>query len=321
MTRILAVISRGLPIWVLVGSALAFFFPQAFTWTRWEVFGHKFFTWMFALTMLAVGTVIEPRHFSSVAKSPMAVVLGLLTQFTVMPICAWVTARLAGFDPGLTLGFILVGCAPGAMTSNVLTYLARGDTAFSVTLTTLASLLAVVLTPFLVEWLAGAELGVTPEKFWAQLWLIAWTVAIPILLGITLRVLVPVGRKCYEQLSPAVATAAIVIICCYVTRETGEKLATLSLTIFACVAIINAVGFATGYGLGSLYRFSRERRITLCIEIGMQNAGMGVIIATTTFAEDKTVAIPATLFAIWCILTAAVLIEVLKRRRGRAPAL
>ena len=272
---------------------------------------------MFVGTMFAVGTVIEPAHFRAVARSPISVILGLLTQFSVMPFCAWIVARVAGFSDDLTLGFILVGCAPGAMTSNVLTYLARGDTAFSVTLTTIASLLAVVATPLLVELLAGEELGMTAAKFWAALWTIAWTVAIPVLLGLGLRLVVPAGRKAYELLSPAVASVAIVVICCHVIQANSDRLAHIPFGVLVGVVVVNAVGFAAGYLLSVVYRFTRERRVTLCIEIGMQNAGIGVVLATTTFSDRPEVALPAALFAIWCILTGAVIIEFLKRGRER----
>jgi BASS family bile acid:Na+ symporter len=318
MHRLLTVISRGLPVWVLLGAVLAYLLPEAFQWTAWEIFDQKFFTWMFAITMFAVGTVIEPRHFSAVIRSPVPVALGLLTQFTVMPLCAWLVACVAGFSDALTLGFILVGCAPGAMTSNVLTYLARGDTAFSVTLTTIASLLAVVITPLLVELLAGEKLGMTAEKFWASLWTIAWTVAIPVILGLTVRVAVPVGRKLYATTSPAIASVAIVIICCHVIQSNHERLGQIHKSVLICVVIVNAVGFAVGYLLAFLYRFSRERRVTLCIEIGMQNAGMGVVLASTTFEDRPEVAVPSALFAIWCVLTGAGLIEVLKLGRERS---
>jgi len=269
---------------------------------------------MFALTMFAVGTVIETSSFASLARHPRPVVLGLLTQFTVMPTLGWLVARFAGFDDAVALGFIIVGCAPGAMTSNILTYLARGDTAYSVTLTTFASLLAVAVTPALVWLLAGAELGMSAAKFWSQLWTISWTVAGPLLLGLALRRYTPRLRSTYTTLGPAVAAIAIVVICCFVIRWTRDELGATSIAILFCVVLINALGFLLGAGLGKLFRFPRARTITLSIEIGMQNAGMGVVLASTSFQDRPGVAIPAALFAIWCIVTAAGLIYVLSRR-------
>lgn len=310
-------LSSGLVFWVLAGAAFAYLVPAALEWTRVPILWGQLFQWMFALTMFAVGTVIETKSFVAVARSPGAVALGVLTQFTVMPLLAWVTARAGGFDRFTALGFIIVGCAPGAMTSNVLTYLARGDTAYSVTLTTVASILAVVVTPSLVFFYAGESL---PDAlFWSQLVLIAWTVAIPLVLGIALRRFSSRRvERAFDVVSPGVAGAAIVVICSHVIAAAHDKLAESSLLVFAGVAILNALGYACGYILGRLYRLDRARRVALTIEIGMQNAGLGVVLAAT-FEEaggSEAVAVPAALFTIWCIVTAAGLIAWLGRRES-----
>ncbi len=337
MTRILNVISRGLVFWVILGALAAYLWPHAFAWTRWpleyacggflfgispvpgwspyDLPGRPLYQWMFALTMFAVGTVIVPRSFLFLARRPLSIALGLATQFSVMPLLAFLVSRLGGYPDDLVLGFIIVGCAPGAMTSNVLSYLARGDTAYSVTLTTIASILAVLLTPTLVKLLAGADLGVTAEKFWAQLWTIAWSVAGPLILGFGLRLAAPRARRLFETASPSVAVLGIVVICCFVIQWTRDSLAQASLPVFLGVVLVNGLGFLLGWILGKVYGLNRPQRVTLTIEIGMQNAGMGVVLASTTFAGRPDVAIPAALFTIWCILTAAALILFFKRRK------
>lgn len=329
MRRALDVISRGLAFWVVLGAAAAYLEPRAFAWTRWPVravlaglpagwdaapaspydlLAQPVATWMFALTMFSVGTVLEGKAFAVVARHPLWVALGILTQFTVMPALGFAVGTRLGFGPDLALGFILVGCAPGAMTSNVLSYLAGGDAAFSVTLTTIASIAAVPVTPSLVGLLAGAELGMTPEKFWEQLGTIAWSVATPLLFGLAVRRLLPSARRAFETASPAVAALAIVAICCFVVQRTRDELAAATIPVFAGVAGVNAAGYALGWILGGAYRFPRPQRVTLAIEIGMQNAGLGVVLASTTFRDRPAVAVPAALFTIWCIVTASGLI-------------
>ena len=124
----------------------------------------------------------------------------------------------------------------------------------------------------------------------------------------------PRAQTFFESFSPAFAAVAIVVICCFVIQKNRDTLAEQTpLTVFIGVVLINALGFFIGGLLGKLYRLSRAQRVTLAIEIGMQNAGMGVVLATSTFKDKPSVPIPATLFAIWCILTAAVLIAFLKR--------
>lgn len=266
--------------------------------------------------MFAVGTVIDPRSFAALGRRPTAVAFGLLTQFSVMPLLALIVSRVGGFDADIALGFIVVGCAPGAMTSNVLTHLARGDTAYSVTLTTFASVLAVFITPLLVRLLGGAEMGVSAEKFWIQLWTIAWTVASPLLVGLSVRALLPRARPAFDTAGPAFAVVGIVVICCFVIQWTHEHLAKMTLPTLVGVVLVNGLGFLLGALLARLYRLPSAQRVTLSIEVGMQNAGMGVVLASTAFSDRPRVAIPAALFTIWCILTAAGLIAVLKRRRG-----
>ncbi len=319
LARALGVISRYLAVWVILGALAAYLLPGAFAWTEVRLAGQPLFQWMFAVTMFAVGTVIDTSSFVSLVRRPLPVALGVLTQFTVMPALAWLTATVGPFAAPVALGFIIVGCAPGAMTSNVLTYLARGDTAYSVTLTTIASILSVVVTPALVLLLAGERLGMTVDDFWRQLFTIAWTVATPLVLGIAVRRLTPRARRAYELVSPPVAALAIIVICCFVIQWTRENLAETTASIAVGVVAINALGFVAGNALGRLYRLDRPRRVTLTIEIGMQNAGMGVVLAATTFG-DRRVAIPAALFTIWCIVTAAGLIAVLERRRARHAA-
>ena len=336
MKRVLSAISDGLALWVILGALSAYSWPEAFAWTGWplryflggflfagepaaaasrfDLLGQPTFMWMFALTMFAVGTVIDPKHFVYLLRRPLSILFGLLTQFTVMPTLAWLTAKFGGFDDDVALGFLVVGCAPGAITSNVLTYLAKGDTAYSVTLTTVASILAVFLTPLLILWLAAEELGMTVDAFWSQIWIIAWTIAAPLALGFALRVLFPSLRRHYDAISPALAVVGIVMICCFVIQWTRDHLAEATVWIFLGVVAINALGFLFGHFLGKLYRLSRAQQITLSIEVGMQNAGMGVVLAASTFADRQAVAIPAALFSIWCILTAATLIAWFKRR-------
>ena len=138
--------------------------------------GQSLFKWAFALTMFAVGTVIDPKSFVFLARQPVSVLLGLATQFTVMPTLAFLIARFAGFDDEIALGFIVVGCAPGAMTSNVLTYLAKGDTAFSVTLTTFASIIADKRSGArrgarTRRWTSIPSRGETLRRFWLTIWI------------------------------------------------------------------------------------------------------------------------------------------------------
>jgi BASS family bile acid:Na+ symporter len=287
-------LARNLAPLTLLGSIAAYFHPPLFL-----VFAQSFL-WFFAATMFAVGVVLEPVEVAETLRRPAQIVLGVLTQFVVMPVLGFAAALLAPVQPEIALGFIIVGCAPGAMASNVIVYLAGGAVAYSVALTTVATLAAPLLTPSLVQWLGGVFFEI---PFWPMVQTILWTVVIPLLGGALVRHLLGVHVQQARDLAPALAAVAIVVICSYAVAANQARIAQVGLWVVAMVIIVNALGYAIGWWLGGLYRFNDRHRLTLAIEIGMQNAGLGVALALQHF--DPATALPGALFAVWCILTAA----------------
>lgn len=258
------------------------------------------FLWLFAATMLALGVVLEQRELRETIRQPRQITLGVLTQFSVMPTFAFCVAYFGGLSPEQALGFIIVGCAPGAMASNVIVYLVGGAVAYSVALTTVATAMSPVVTPVLVEILGGAFM---PIPFWPMMKTTFLIVLLPLLLGIGLqrilgRFLIPA-----KEIAPAIAAIAIVIICGYAVASNQERVASIGLKVFALVVLLNAMGFAAGWFLAAVYRFDSRHQLTLSVEIGMQNAGLGVALALKHFTPET--ALPGTIFAVWCILTAA----------------
>ena len=291
-------VAGHLAVLTLLGALLAYAYPPVFL-----IFKHVFL-WLFAITMFAVGVVLEPAELSATARHPGRILLGLLTQFTVMPALGLAAALLAPVSPDIALGFVIVACAPGAMASNVIVYLAGGAVAFSVALTTLATLVSPLLTPLLVEWLGGVFLAI---PFWPMVATIVWTVVVPLLAGLALRRNVRDERlHVLKALSPAVAALAalaIVVICSYAVAANQARIAQVGAWVLLMVVAVNGLGYLAGWLLGRLYRFDQRHRLTLAIEIGMQNAGLGVALALAHFKPET--ALPGALFAVWCILTAA----------------
>ncbi|MFA9461784.1 bile acid:sodium symporter family protein [Thiohalorhabdus methylotrophus] len=303
-------VSRNLAPLTLVASVAAYAHPPAFM-----VF-EGVFLWLFAATMLCLGLVLDPGDVRDALGRPLQIALGVLTQYLVMPVLGLGAALLvqrAGGSPALALGFIVVGSAPGAMASNVLVYLAGGAVAFSVAMTTAATFLAPLLTPWLVEGLGGRFL---PVPFWPMMQTILMTVVVPLTAGMAVRPWLGRVRAGVERAAPAVASLAIVVICSYAMAANADRIAEVGMGTLAVVAILNGLGYLAGWGLGRLYRFDGRHRLTLAIEIGMQNAGLGVALALEHFAPET--ALPGALFAVWCILTAAGATGYL-RRKGRLP--
>jgi BASS family bile acid:Na+ symporter len=281
----------------LGAAVLAYFEPEIFL-----VFKSSFL-WLFAATMFAIGVVLEPEDLGETVRHPRRIALGVLTQYSVMPVLGFVAATASvatGMPKEVALGFVIVGCAPGAMASNVIVYLAGGAVAFSVALTTVATLLAPLVTPSLVELLGNAFLDI---PFWPMVKTIAWTVLLPLLAGMWLRRYLGARLAVARETAPAVAAVAIVIICAYAVAANQPRIASVGPTVFVAVVLLNAAGYLLGWYLARLYRFDRRHQLTLMIEIGMQNAGLGVALALRHFAPET--ALPGALFAVWCIVTAA----------------
>lgn len=292
--RLLKLVSNSLAPLTLVAAAVAFLYPPIFL-----VFKGSFL-WFFSATMLALGVVLDPEEFVEALKRPKAIALGIATQFTVMPLLGFLAAYLSGFEPALALGFVIVGCAPGAMASNVIVYLAGGAVAYSVTLTSIATLLSPALTPSLVELLGGVFL---PIPFWPMMQTILLTVLAPLLLGMLLRRFLGNAAAVAKQVAPSIAVVSIAIIIGYAVAANQASLSRVGGKVFVFVVLINALGFAAGWYLAALYRFDRRYQLALMIEIGMQNAGLGVALALKHFSAET--ALPGVLFATWCILTGA----------------
>ncbi|MFW2372398.1 MAG: bile acid:sodium symporter family protein [Gammaproteobacteria bacterium] len=302
MLFLFRIIASQLALLTLSGAILAFLFPPLFL-----IFKH-YFLWFFAATMFALGTVLEFSELKAELKNPKRISLGVLSQFSVMPLLAFTMAQYPGFSPAVALGFIIVGCAPGAMASNVIVYLAGGAVAFSVTLTIVATFLSPILTPMLVKWLGGAIL---PIEVMPLMNTILLTVLLPLAMGIFIQPYLGRHLQQVRAYAPGVAAIAIIIICSYAVAANQARIEQMALSVLLGVVLINLLGYSLGWMLGRWYGFDHFHRITLMIELGMQNAGMGVALALKHFPPET--ALPGALFAVWCILTAAIASSWLRR--------
>jgi BASS family bile acid:Na+ symporter len=301
--RICEKFTRLLAVWVVLAGVAAYFFPYAFIVCRSGM------EWFFALTMLGIGMILDARDFKPIFTQPHLVFLGTLAQFVIMPAAGFAVARLLQLPPALALGVILAGAVPGAMASNVISYLARADVAYSIALTTMSTFLAPVLTPLLTYLFAGTYFHI---PFWPMFLSIVNMVIVPLLAGMGLKHILRNKIGNFIAVFPALSTLFIAFICGLVVALNRDYLAGVSMIVFAAVFLHNALGLSLGYGAAVLYRFDTKRRRTLALEVGMQNAGLGAVLALKHFSDQA--ALPNALFATWCIVTAAVLAEIWSRR-------
>ncbi len=313
ISRALQIYTRFFTVWVLLFCGVAYLWPEPFLVLGRGMKG------FFALTMFGIGAVLSTKDFRDIGRRPWLVLLGCSAQYSIMPFGAFAVARLFGLSPEFTVGLVLAGSAPGAMASNVLCYIARADTAFSVSLTTVSTLLCPLLTPALVLLLAGQQLPVDFRSMFLDL---VMTVVAPLLLGLALRYRFESAIKRIDRIFPAISVTFIVFICAVVVARNLERLqGNVVLLLFAVVLMLNVYGMAMGYGVGSLFRLPFNQRKTLLIEIGMQNAGLGTVLATLHFGDEA--AMPTALFVIVCIVTASAVVRLLDRApsTGEVPEL
>ncbi len=304
-------IANGLAPLTLLGAIAAYFLPELFLPLK------HVFKWLFAITMFALGVVLDADELKDTLHHPLRIGLGVMTQYAVMPILAFLVATLAGLPPAVALGFIIVGSAPGAMASNVIVYLAGGAMAFSIAMTTVATFLSPLVTPTLVELLGGKLL---PIPFWSMMHTILLVVVVPLGLGMTLHRYLGRHITLAREIAPALAALAIIIICSYAVAANQSRIASVGLDVFMLVVLLNALGYTAGWFLARLYHFDHRHQLALAIEIGMQNAGLGVVLALEHFKDTPETALPGALFAVWCILTAAGATSWLRRQQGPVAA-
>jgi BASS family bile acid:Na+ symporter len=304
LNKVLAFYTRYFAVWVVIFGVVAYFWPGPFQFLRPY---NKLF---FALTMFGIGAVLDVEDFRQVIRNPVIVLIGSAAQFTVMPFGAFLMARWLRLPDELAVGLILTGAAPGAMSSNVMSYIAKADTAYSVSLTTVSTLLCPILTPGLTFLLArGTRLDV---PFWAMTLDVLVTVILPLFAGFVVRYYL--GRRLEKVLPvfPAISATFIIFICSLVIALNRERLRELTGVVVAAVLVLNLGGMLAGYGIATLFRMSVLRRRTLSIEIGMQNAGLGTVLALAHFGPRAT--IPTAVFVFACIITASVMASVWQRR-------
>ena len=295
--KALAFYTRYFAIWVVLFGVIAYFWPAPFE--RLRPYNKGFFS----VTMFGIGVVLRLEDFRRIAERPLIVLVGSVAQFTLMPLGAFVVVRLLRLPDELAVGLILTGSAPGAMASNVMSYIAKADTAYSVSLTTVSTLLCPVLTPGLTYLLArGTRLDV---PFWDMVIDVMMMVVLPLFVGFGIRHVLKEKLEKILPVFPAISATFIIFICSLVIAINRDRLAGLTGVVLVAVAILNVYGMAAGYGVGSLFRMETDRRRTLAIEIGMQNAGLGTVLALAHFGEKATV--PATVFVFVCIITASAL--------------
>ena len=251
---------------------------------------------MLGIIMFGMGLTLSPQDFRIVLSRPRDILIGCLTQFTVMPLLALGLTWAFSLPEELAIGVILVGCCPGGTASNVITYLAKGDLALSVGMTAASTLLAPLLTPLLVWLLAGTMVNVDTL---GMLMSIVYVVIAPIVCGLLCQRFLSSLTKRATPYLPAFSSVVIALLVGIIVSHNAERLLTAGLLVVAVVVMHNLLGLGIGFTVGRLLRLQKPKCVALSIEVGMQNSGLASSLAVLHFAAYPLAAIPGAVFSVW----------------------
>jgi BASS family bile acid:Na+ symporter len=278
------------PLWVLAGGALALAHPPWFTWFRGQAI-----VWGLAVVMLGMGITLGVEDFRRGLAMPRPIAAGFVAQFSLMPLLGWAIARLLALDAPLAAGLILVACCPGGTASNVVCYLARANVALSILMTTASTLGAVVMTPLLTAALAGAYV---PVDALGLLRSTAQVVLLPVLAGLALHHAFPRAVDAVTPAAPLVSVAVVTLIVASIIGQSAAEVRTSGPVLLAAVLGLHVGGFALGWAFARLLGYDAAVSRTVSVEVGMQNSGLGVVLARQHFADPIT-ALPCALSAVF----------------------
>lgn len=284
------------PALILAAAAFGFFVPSV------DQSLAQFTSIYLGIIMFAMGLTLTVPDFALVVKRPLPVLIGVIAQYVIMPLIGLGIAVLLQLPTELAVGVILVGSAPGGTSSNVIAYLAKADTALSVTMTSISTLLAPLFTPMLTLWLAGSYL---PVDAGAMAMSIVKMVLIPVIGGLVIRL---IAGTLVDKILPAlpwVSVAGISLVVIAVVSGSTEAIVTAGGIVLLAVVLHNVVGYLLGYWAARLLRQGERAARTTSIEVGMQNSGLAATLAASAFSP--TAALPAAIFSIWHNLSGAVL--------------
>ena len=298
-------ISRYMALIILAVAALALFVPASCLWiqTSW-------INYLLMIVMFGMGLTMKLSDFAVVFSRPKDILIGCTAQFLIMPLLAFGLGKLFGLEQELLVGVVLVGTCPGGTSSNVITYLSKGDTALSIGMTSVNTLLAPFLTPALTYLFLRTSVHVDVLSMFLS---IIQVVILPIGLGILVNKLLGKYTDKVRDFLPTVSILAICMIEAAVVSHNSAKILSTGAVIFAVVILHNCLGYGFGFLTGWLFRMDPARKKAISIEIGMQNSGLATSLAGTAFPDLSMATVPGAIFSVWHNMSGALLAALFRR--------
>lgn len=301
----------SLSLWVLTGALTGLFFHEHLVQVRgFET--RQLIVPITQLIMFCMGATLSLKDFGEALRNPKAIVITMLLQFTVMPLAGWLVAQAFGFSDAVAAGIILVGACSGGVASNVMTFLARGRVALSVSMTACSTLLAPLATPIVMTVLAGQRVDVDVVAMMVSILRI---VLVPVGLGVLVHRLIRSREFLIERALPAASIAGICAAQVFVTAAAYDELMAVGLALLAAAVIHNLAGYTLGFAGARICGLDTAVSRTVSFEVGLQNAGMGIGIASAVFAATPETALASVVFSVWMNVSGAALAAYWSDRR------
>lgn len=306
MEKISSFVSKNMALLVIICAAVALFLPASFTWVAPQI------TKLLGVIMFGMGMTLRFEDFKEIFRRPKEIFIGVAAQFLIMPLLAYALSIIFNLPPELAAGVILVGTCPGGTASNVMTYLAKGDLALSVSMTMTTTLLAPIVTPILTLWLAGAWIDIS---LFAMMISIVQVVIAPILLGIVINHFFSKFVKRIVKFLPTVSIVAILLIVGGVVAINTNKILQTGLLVMLVVVLHNLCGYGFGFCAAKIFNMDIAKAKAVSIEVGMQNSGLAVSLAMIHFGAAA--AIPGAIFSVWHNISGSIAANYLAQKSNK----
>ena len=295
-------VGKYMAVIVLVITAVALFIPKAGLWISLS-----WINWLLMVIMFGMGLTLKFEDFKLIFTRPKDIITGCIAQFTIMPALAFILSAIFNLDAALTAGVVLVGTCPGGTSSNVITYLSKGDVALSVSMTSVNTILAPFLTPAITYILLSKTINVDIVSMFSS---IVTVVIIPVFLGFIINKFFIKFTQKIIKILPLISVIGICMIISSVVSHNASKILSTGLIIFTVVILHNILGYAFGFSLGKILKFNQQKTKALSIEIGMQNSGLATSLANTSFSSMAMATVPGAIFSVWHNISGAILANI-----------
>ena len=289
-------IIRYFPLLAIFAATVGAFLPQLLTPLS------NFIVPLLTLIMFAMGLTLSFSNFKSVLQQPLKIILGTSLQFILMPLAAFLISHLFALERELMIGMVLVGCCPGGTASNVICYLANGELALSISLTMVSTSMSVIATPLLTLLYLGQAIEVPIAGMISSIFQM---VIVPVFVGLILNTYFSKNLVKLTPVLPVISVVSIVLIIGIVVALNSDNLVVISGLVIIAVILHNAIGICMTYAISKQFKYDEKTCRTIAIEVGMQNSGLGVALASQFYSS--LAALPGAVFSLWHNLSGSLL--------------